>query len=47
MLRLCVIDGQEGAGLRLVNLFGEQKFLNARIQSLCMLENRVVLVKTA
>jgi hypothetical protein len=47
MLKLCVIDGQEGARLRLVNFFGEQKFLNARSQPLSMLENRVVLVKTA
>jgi hypothetical protein len=31
--------------LRLVNIFGEQKFLNARIQSLLLLENSVFLVK--
>jgi predicted RNA-binding protein len=37
----------EGDGLRLVNIFGEQRFLKARIQSLSMLENRVLLVKTA
>jgi predicted RNA-binding protein len=37
----------EGDGLRLVNIFGEQRFLKARIQSLSLLENRVLLVKTA
>ena len=37
----------EGDGLRLVNIFGEQKFLKARIQSLSLVENRVLLVKTA
>jgi predicted RNA-binding protein len=37
----------EGEGLRLVNIFGEQRFLKARIQSLSLLENRVLLVKTA
>lgn len=37
----------EGNGLRLVNIFGEQRFLKARIQSLSLLENRVLLVKTA
>jgi hypothetical protein len=47
MLEICVIDAQEDAGLRLVTIFGEQKLLNARIQSPSMLENRVVLVKTA
>jgi len=36
----------EADGLRLVNIFGEQKFLKARIQSLSLLENRVFLVKT-
>lgn len=37
----------EGDGLRLVNIFGEQRFLKARIQSLSLLENRVFLAKTA
>jgi predicted RNA-binding protein len=37
----------EGDGLRLVNIFGEQKFLKARIQSLSLVENRVLLIKTA
>ena len=37
----------EGDGLRLVNIFGEQKFLKARIQSLSLVENRVLLTKTA
>jgi predicted RNA-binding protein len=37
----------EGDGLRLVNIFGEQRFLKARIQSLSLLENRVLLVKAA
>jgi len=36
----------EGEGLRLVNIFGEQKFIKARIQSLSLVENRVLLVKT-
>jgi predicted RNA-binding protein len=36
----------EGDGLRLVDIFGEQRFLKARIQSLSLLENRVLLVKT-
>jgi predicted RNA-binding protein len=37
----------EGDGLRLVNIFGEQKFLKARIQSLSLVENRVLLIKAA
>jgi predicted RNA-binding protein len=37
----------ERDGLRLVNIFGEQKFIKARIQSLSLVENRVLLVKTA
>ncbi len=36
----------ERDGLRLVNIFGEQKFIKARIQSLSLVENRVLLVKT-
>lgn len=36
----------EGDGLRLVDIFGEQRFLKARIQSLSLVENRVLLVKT-
>jgi predicted RNA-binding protein len=35
----------EGDGLRLVNIFGEQKFLRARIQSLSLVENKVYLIR--
>lgn len=34
----------EGDGLRLVNIFGEQKFLKARIRSLSLVDNKVYLV---
>ena len=37
----------EGEGLRLVNIFGEQKFLKARIRSLSLVDNQVFLVQTA
>lgn len=33
----------EGEGLRLVNIFGEQKFVKARIRTLCLVDNRVLL----
>nr|MCU0540382.1 CooT family nickel-binding protein [Desulfobacterales bacterium] len=29
----------EGEGLRLVNIFGEQKFLKARIRAVALMEN--------
>lgn len=35
----------EERGIRLVNIFGEQKFLNARIHSLSLVENKVFLKK--
>jgi predicted RNA-binding protein len=34
----------DGDGLRLVNIFGEQKFLKARIRSLSLVDNKVYLV---
>ncbi len=33
----------EGEGLRLVSIFGEQKFLKARVQKLSLIENKVYL----
>ena len=30
-------------GIRLINIFGEQKFLNAKIYSLSLVENKVFL----
>jgi predicted RNA-binding protein len=30
-------------GIRLINIFGEQKFLNAKIHSLSLVENKVFL----
>ena len=33
----------EGEGLRLVNLFGEQKFIRARIRAVSLAENKVLL----
>jgi len=30
-------------GIRLINIFGEQKFLNAQIHSLSLVENKVFL----
>jgi predicted RNA-binding protein len=36
----------EGDGLRLVDIFGGEKFLKARIYSLSLVENRVFLIKT-
>lgn len=32
-------------GLRLINIFGEQKFLKARIHSLSLTDNKVFLIK--
>lgn len=37
----------EDKGIRLINIFGEQKFLNARIHSLSLAENKVFLKKQA
>jgi predicted RNA-binding protein len=34
----------EADGLRLVNIFGEQKILKARIRSLSLVDNKVYLV---
>jgi len=36
------IEPEEG-GIRLINIFGEQKFLNARIHSLSLVDNKVYL----
>ena len=36
------IEPQED-GVRLINIFGEQKFLNARIYSLSLVDNKVFL----
>jgi predicted RNA-binding protein len=33
----------DGQGLRLVNIFGEQKFLNARIQALSLVDHKILL----
>ena len=33
----------EGDGLRLISIFGEQKFINARIQSLSLVDHKVFL----
>ena len=33
----------EDNGIRLINIFGEQKFLNARIHSLSLVDNKVYL----
>ena len=33
----------EGEGVRLVNIFGEQKLLNARIHSLFLSDNKIFL----
>ncbi len=39
------IEPQE-EGIQLVNIFGEQKFLNARIDSLSLIDNKVYLRPT-
>jgi predicted RNA-binding protein len=36
------IEPQED-GIKLINIFGEQKFLNARIHSLSLVDNKVYL----
>jgi predicted RNA-binding protein len=35
----------EGEGLRLVNIFGEQKVINADIQRLNLVNHRIILVE--
>lgn len=35
----------EEAGLRLVNIFGEQQFIDAHIQSLSLVDHKILLVK--
>lgn len=35
----------EEAGLRLVNIFGEQQFIHAHIQSLSLVDHKILLVK--
>jgi predicted RNA-binding protein len=37
-----VLEPEEG-GLRLVSLFGEQKFLNARIKTMSLVNHKIVL----
>ena len=37
----------EEKGIRLINIFGEQKFLNAQIHSLSLVDNKVFLKKNA
>jgi predicted RNA-binding protein len=36
------VEPEEG-GLRLVNIYGEQKYLNARIHSLSLVEHKILL----
>jgi predicted RNA-binding protein len=36
-----------GEGIRLENIFGDQKFLNARISSLALNDNLIILEETA
>ncbi len=36
----------DGDSLRLVNIFGEQKIMKARIQSLNLVNHKVILVET-
>ena len=38
------IEPQED-GVQLVNIFGEQKFLNAQIHSLSLIDNKVYLIQ--
>lgn len=35
----------EEAGLRLVNIFGEQQFIDGHIQSLSLVDHKILLVK--
>ncbi|RPJ70991.1 MAG: CooT family nickel-binding protein [Desulfobacteraceae bacterium] len=37
----------DGDGLRLVNIFGEQKFIKARIRAIALMENKVLLEPAA
>lgn len=39
-----IIEPEE-TGLRLVNIFGEQQFINACIQSLSLVDHKIVLAK--
>lgn len=36
------VDPEDG-GLRLVNIYGEQKFIKARIQSLSLVDHKILL----
>jgi predicted RNA-binding protein len=36
----------EETGLRLVNIFGEQKFINARIESLSLVDHKILLAQS-
>jgi predicted RNA-binding protein len=35
----------EGEGIKLISIFGDQKFINARIHSLSLVDNKVFLSK--
>jgi len=35
----------EGDGIKLISIFGDQKFINARIHSLSLVDNKVFLKK--
>lgn len=35
----------EETGLRLVNIFGEQKFISARIESLSLVDHKILLAR--
>ena len=35
----------EETGLRLVNIFGEQKFIDAHIESLSLIDHKIMLIK--
>jgi predicted RNA-binding protein len=37
----------DGAGLRLVNIFGERKFIKARIRAVSLADNKVLLEPAA
>lgn len=37
----------EGDGLKLISIFGEQKFLNARIEALQLVDNKIFLKAVA
>ncbi|MBA3027556.1 MAG: CooT family nickel-binding protein [Desulfobacteraceae bacterium] len=36
----------EENGIRMVNIFGEQKFLKAKIHSLCLVDHKIFLEQT-